>query len=72
MTNKHHTVLYIGVTSDLVSRVQQHISKLHPTGFTANTILKNWFTTVSFPQLKKPSQKKSESKEEVEKRDSIN
>lgn len=35
LTNKHHTVLYTGVTSDLISRIQQHISKLHPVAFTA-------------------------------------
>ncbi len=35
LTNKHHTVLYTGVTSDLISRIQQHISKFQPTGFTA-------------------------------------
>ena len=35
LTNKHHTVLYTGVTSDLIWRIQQHISKLHPSGFTA-------------------------------------
>ena len=35
MTNAHHTVLYTGVTSDLISRIQQHIFKLHPGGFTA-------------------------------------
>jgi putative endonuclease len=35
LTNKHHTVLYTGVTTDLISRIQQHISKHHPGGFTA-------------------------------------
>jgi putative endonuclease len=35
MTNKNHTVLYTGVTSDLVSRVHQHISKFYNSSFTA-------------------------------------
>jgi putative endonuclease len=33
LTNAHHTVLYTGVTSDLVVRVSQHREKLVP-GFT--------------------------------------
>ncbi|HWI94035.1 MAG TPA: GIY-YIG nuclease family protein [Flavisolibacter sp.] len=35
LTNKHHTVLYTGVTGDLISRVQQHICKHHVSAFTA-------------------------------------
>jgi putative endonuclease len=34
LTNKHHTVLYTGVTSDLQKRVYQHRMKLVP-GFTS-------------------------------------
>jgi putative endonuclease len=34
MTNKHHTVLYTGVTSDLIMRVQQHLSKEFKGSFT--------------------------------------
>jgi putative endonuclease len=33
MTNQHHTVLYTGVTNDLVRRVIQHREKMIP-GFT--------------------------------------
>ena len=35
MTNKNHTVLYTGVTSDLINRMQQHIQRLMPGSFTS-------------------------------------
>ncbi len=35
MTNKNHTVLYTGVTSDLINRIQQHIQRLMPGSFTS-------------------------------------
>ena len=35
MTNKYHTTIYVGVTSDLVSRVIQHREKHFPNSFTA-------------------------------------
>src|ERR1700761_7720897 len=35
MTNKRHTVLYVGVTSELVSRVWDHKNKTYPNSFTA-------------------------------------
>jgi putative endonuclease len=34
MTNRHRTVLYTGVTSDLDRRVLQHKAGVHPAGFT--------------------------------------
>ena len=40
MTNYHKTTLYIGVTSDLPVRVNEHKSKLHPFSFTAKYNLK--------------------------------
>jgi len=33
-TNKYHTVLYTGVTSDLYSRIQEHKLRIYP-GFTS-------------------------------------
>ncbi|THD69272.1 GIY-YIG nuclease family protein [Robertkochia marina] len=33
LTNAHHTVLYVGVTSNLTRRIYQHKSKMYP-GFT--------------------------------------
>ena len=35
MTNKMHTVLYTGVTSDIISRVWKHKNKVYPKSFTA-------------------------------------
>ena len=35
MTNKKHTVLYIGVTASLKSRVWQHKGKSYPNSFTS-------------------------------------
>lgn len=35
LTNKHHTVLYTGMTSDLLSRIIEHREKHYPSSFTA-------------------------------------
>ncbi len=35
MTNKIYTVLYTGVTSNLLARIQQHKEKFYPESFTA-------------------------------------
>jgi putative endonuclease len=35
MTNKNNTVLYTGVTSDLITRMKQHTSKYYASCFTA-------------------------------------
>lgn len=35
MTNRHHTVFYTGVTSDLFSRATEHKEKIYPKSFTA-------------------------------------
>ncbi|TWJ04366.1 putative endonuclease [Mucilaginibacter frigoritolerans] len=34
-TNKLHTVLYTGVTSDITGRIWEHKNKIHPNSFTA-------------------------------------
>ena len=35
VTNKLHTVLYTGVTSDLIGRIWDHKNKTYPNSFTA-------------------------------------
>lgn len=35
LTNKNNTTLYVGVTSDLISRIYEHTEKIYPKSFTA-------------------------------------
>ncbi len=35
MTNKHHTVSYTGVTSNLIVRIQQHLNNEYTKSFTS-------------------------------------
>ena len=35
LTNKHHTVLYVGMTTDLRTRLWEHQKKVNPSSFTA-------------------------------------
>jgi len=51
MTNKTHTVLYVGVTSDLCGRIYEHKNKIYPKSFSAryNTVklvYHNFFSTI--------------------------
>lgn len=35
ITNTHHTTLYVGMTSNLLRRIQQHKQKYYPRSFSA-------------------------------------
>src|ERR1700744_1168839 len=35
ITNKEHSVLYTGVTSDIISRIWEHRNKVYPNSFSA-------------------------------------
>jgi putative endonuclease len=35
LTNKHHTVLYVGVTNDLETRHWEHVTKVNKNSFSA-------------------------------------
>ena len=35
MTNENHTTLYVGVTSDLITRITQHKEKFYKSSFTS-------------------------------------
>ncbi len=41
LTNKNHTTLYIGVTSHIVQRINQHRGRVFPNSFTAKYNLNN-------------------------------
>ena len=49
MTNLLKTVLYTGVTSDLIMRVQEHKTKAHPESFTAkyNVVILAYYNNFS-------------------------
>jgi putative endonuclease len=40
LTNKNHTVLYVGVTSDLEGRIAEHKEEVYPNSFTSRYNLK--------------------------------
>ncbi len=39
LTNKHHTVLYVGMTTDLRTRLWEHQQKINPKSFSARYIV---------------------------------
>lgn len=45
LTNENNTTLYVGITADLVKRVEEHINKIHPNSFSAKYNLTKlvWF-----------------------------
>ena len=51
MTNKHHTTLYIGVTSDLLIRILEHRQEVYPKSFTSRYNLHKLVYYESFPSI---------------------
>lgn len=71
LTNKHHTVLYTGVTSDLKKRIWQHQNKEFKSSFTSKYNCDKLVYYENLLGLKKQLQGKSKSKAEIEKRKRI-
>ena len=68
MTNKSNNVLYTGVTSDLIARIQQHISKIHFSSFTAKYNIEKLVYYSFFPTIEEAITEEKELKEAAEKR----
>jgi len=66
LTNKNHTVLYTGVTSNLVARIQEHIDKIHISSFAARYNVMSWGISVYMSVLRKLLRKRKELRVEVE------
>ena len=77
ITNTHNTVLYTGVTADLISRVQQHKTKTHPNSFTAKyncekLVYYNTFSTIEEAILEEKRIKAGSRKKKIDLVNSIN
>lgn len=51
MTNKNHTTLYVGVTSDLESRIKKHKNKTDPKSFSARYNLDKLVSIEAFQMI---------------------
>ena len=51
MTNQNNTTIYIGVTSDLPSRIREHKSNKYPLSFTARYKLHKLVYFETFPSI---------------------
>ncbi len=71
LTNRHKTTLYIGVTSDLIRRVQEHKNRHKPDSFSAryhlvHLVYYELFSTIQEAILREKQVKKwSRAKKEV-------
>jgi len=62
MTNKHKTTLYIGVTSDLIARVQQHKQHVFKGSFTDRYNLEYLVYYENFPSIEEAITREKEIK----------
>jgi putative endonuclease len=51
MTNKTHSVLYIGVTAEIISRIYDHKTKRYPNSFTAKYNCNKLVYYFSYPTI---------------------
>ena len=51
LTNKNNTTLYVGVTSDLITRIYEHKEKIYPKSFKARYNLHKLVYYESFPTI---------------------
>lgn len=51
LTNKYRTTLYVGVTSDLTARIQEHRDKKYPKSFTARYNLNHLIFYENFTRI---------------------
>jgi len=62
MTNKHKTTLYIGVTSDIINRIQQHKEHLYAKSFTAKYNLEYCVYFEFFPRIEEAIEREKQLK----------
>ena len=60
LTNKHHTVVYVGMTTDLRTRLWEHQQKVNPKSFSARHNVSHLFFIKVF-LLKRMQSKESDS-----------
>jgi len=57
LTNKHHTVLYVGMTTDLRTRLWEHQQKINPGSFSARYNVSVPIYYQSFTSIEKAREK---------------
>jgi len=59
LTNKHHTVLYVGMTTDLRTRLWEHQQKINPKSFSARYNVNVPIYYQGFDSIQKAREKES-------------